>query len=217
MAALRLIGLLLITFIIIPGNDIKAELNQVWWGFSLDLPVTKKLEMGYSKEIRSDIYEDIIDSDVNDLSIKYRFFDLIQPRITYRFKFKPKEIQQSWYFDLSSEIKFGKFEIDNRLRYSSTDNETKSDKKYLREKIALGYKFDKLLNPFTDFEIFYKIDSEDSEFDNLRFRIGFNTEIIKDQRLKIYYMYETEINSKSPEFINVIGISYSIEVQRIFG
>jgi hypothetical protein len=201
----------------IPGYETVAELNQFWWGFDIDIPVIKKLELGFSKEIRSDVYDDIIESDVNDLSIKYILFDLLQPRITYRFKFKPKEIQKTWYFDLLSEVNLSKFEIDNRLRFSSTDNESKSNKTYLREKLKFTYEFDKLFKPFTDFELFYKIDSEESEIDNLRLRIGFDTEIIKHHSFKIYYMYETEINSKSPEFINVIGISYSLEVQRIFG
>jgi hypothetical protein len=210
-------GLLVFFALLTSALQMKAELNQVWWGFELDLPVTKKLELGFTKEIRSDIYDNIIDSDVNDLSVKYSFFNLIQPRITYRFKFKPKVNQQTWYFDLLSEIKFGKLEIDNRLRYSSIENETKDNKNYLREKILISYKFLDIFQPFSDFEVLYRLETDDNEIDRYRIRVGFNSEITKKQSIKIYYMYETEINNKTPDFINVIGISYSLEVQRIFG
>jgi hypothetical protein len=147
------------------------------------------------------------------------YFDekLFKIKLDYRLRYQKK-------------IKY-KFEWNNEGERRTED----SYEDHIRNRIILEYDTDEWIKPFIGAEIYYlfdhlgyqskeKVDGNKiivrdrytDRFDVFRFYLGLNMDTFKEQGISVYWRYEQEFNIEDPKISNVLGISYAIDLPRLF-
>lgn len=95
----------------------------------------------------------------------------------------------------------------------NSDSELKEDKHntVIRSRLTAKWDIKKCkIEPFASIELFTRAD-EWRGHDKLRYRIGANYKIDKDNELSLFYMYQDNHSSKNPP-LHAVGIGYSFDL-----
>lgn len=99
--------------------------------------------------------------------------------------------------------------IENRLRYQYENFvSTVRTKHLLRNKLELGYKLSRLVDPYFSYEIFYGFE----QFDDHRFRLGLDWRVNRTFKVNTFYALERELNKKNPDMTHIIGLSLNAKI-----
>jgi|GEM_PF-3080750 len=132
---------------------------------------------------------------------EYKFNDFLRFSLLYRYVYKEdNKSNDQLLLIYSPKYEIDNFEIKYRLRYQYVNKETPEN--VLRNRIGCGYKFDDLIDPYVNYELFYKFNEpgKEDEFYRQRFEIGNSFKINKENSFSLSYRYEVELNKKEDIF-----------------
>ncbi|UKN01096.1 DUF2490 domain-containing protein [Paracrocinitomix mangrovi] len=89
-----------------------------------------------------------------------------------------------------------------RMRFQHKFIDTKT---YWRNKVKLGWKLSKLVDPFMAYELFFRFNGK-NEFRVSRFTVGLDWRITKRFYVSTYYRLQDDIFVKNPERQHIIGL-----------
>lgn len=132
---------------------------------------------------------------------EYKYNDYLKFSILYRYVYKEdNKSNDQLLLIYSPKHEIDNFEIKYRLRYQYVNKETPEN--VLRNRIGCGYKFDDLIDPYVNYELFYKFNEpgKHDEFYRQRFELGNSFEINNENSFSLSYRYEMELNKKEDIF-----------------
>ena len=187
--------------------------NQLWTGASVRLKLNKKFTITLREEIRLGDNMSSRNSTFTEIGVKYK--------LNKHFSFVPrfrlvniplKKNKKRFSFDAYYSWKKKKSPVSFKYRFRIQDTKKINSKKeandYLRNKFTIGYNATKLVDPFFAYELYFRFDNK-NEFRKNRYTFGLDWKLNKKMNLTTYYRIQKEINVKSPEKLNVIGLSFS--------
>jgi len=196
---------------------------QLWTGPTVKYNISKKIRLDFEQQFRFKENISTYNYTLSEFGLKYKLFEYLDLKATFRQSFLPSrntgtEISDNnksrVYLDASTGIKIFNTGIKAgyRFRYEhSWENITLVPSDYLRNRFELDYNLSKLVDPYADWESFFRLNRK-NEFRQNRCRIGLNWNISKKLNIDSYYLYMKDINVKNPETNFIIGlqVEYSI-------
>lgn len=224
---IRYILLLFLPFSAVGQSDFGA-----WTGVSVDVPLTKKLEVGSDVQTRYDSNLSELDEFFISPYISYELNKHIAIGADYRMTYYA---QKSNYghreaidvmFKKLLELFFtdSRFEFDARLRGTHEFNRSDDNSSNIRLKGKLSYNLPKTkLEPELSSEIFYHFNDQiiykadkvitNNRFDKYRIRLGLNYSFTKRHQMKVFYQFQkTFLEDKSS---NILGVKYSYQFKTL--
>jgi len=123
--------------------------------------------------------------------------------------------------------KFEKFTLSERIRYQAevgdylTSEKGKLVEQFLRLKTDFKYTALKKISPYISCEVRYQIRDpkgkgplSDLGFHRIRYVAGAEYQPNKNHNLNLYYLIQTEYLIADPESIYILGLAYSITLQK---
>jgi len=161
--------------IFITESKINAQTydNKFWSGLSINLPITKKLELSAEYEMRRNNDMEFIDWHISDIGISYGFNKEVKLSASYNYRSGKDRWQHVFNGNFHYDNKFWKIKYTYRLRYQekhkykfewNNEGEKRIEKgleSQIRNRILLEYDTDTWIKPFTGFELFYLIEHAD--------------------------------------------------------
>ena len=122
--------------------------------------------------------------------------------------------------DLSFKYKIERFTVSHRLRYQNENHlgVSLSDgdvhRENLRFRTGLDYNIRKIpLEPKLDIELFNRFNSEeDINYNKYRFTFGLSYNLKKFGKFEAYYRFENDVNTTSPNRLEVWGLQYRYSI-----
>ena len=191
--------------------------NQLWSRATLKLNVTKKLRFDLEEQLRYDKDISRLNVTLTEGSILYDLTKRIRLKSTFRYFFDPYShnyyrLSGDFSYDLS--IKNFPLDFDYRLRFQYVCEEhTRESENYFRNKISADYNLSRLVDPFIEFESYFRL-SHVNKFTTNRYIVGLVWRISKNIDLETFFMYEDEFGEMNPEINKVygIGLSYDLDL-----
>ncbi|MEO9853373.1 MAG: DUF2490 domain-containing protein [Reichenbachiella sp.] len=182
-----------------------------WYSFKLQ----KKLGAGWhlfiNPEIRLNSLE--VDKYLMETGVKYKINKYLNTTATYRFTADQKsdhiEYSHRMAFDVKGKTKFGNFEPELRLRYSTiTDFDEDPNNKYLRYKALVAYDIPKnRLTPYVAAEAFQEL--SDDGFTKMRYSLGADYKLKKNNYIGLSYKLDYYLHQYKNK--HIIGINYKLK------
>jgi hypothetical protein len=195
--------------------------SQLWTGAMVKYNISKKFRLDFEQQLRFNNYISQYDYTFSELSLRYKVFKYLDIKALYRYSFIPQGETGSLDYDKSrisfdaatgTEIFNTGINIGYRIRYQySRENSTGLTSNYIRNRVAIDYNLSKLVDPYADWEPYFKLDGK-NKWRQHRYTLGLSWKINKKLNVDTYYRYQNEINVKKPEtdFIIGLGVVYSI-------
>ncbi len=186
---------------------------ELWSGIDLDFPVVYGVSIRATKEIRSNLSEKLIKSDINDIGISYRIFPWWRVSSYYRWKIREKSNINGLYFSSNFTQSSNRFDFKYRIRYDSKGFDLDKDNQQIRQKLCITYNLSKKISFSIEADLFYNINIQ--RFNNIRYIFTTDIATMKRQSIELYFMHENEFNIEKPESKFVFGISYQIKTLKL--
>jgi hypothetical protein len=212
-------------YILLISGSISAQVNDagLWLTVSAEKKLTQAFSVKLSEELRFNENVSELGTYFTEAGLTYK----IRPSIgiTAAFRYINKRNLDDSYtsryrylIDADYKFDFRKITIGIKGRFQSQFSDElfiTADQllpvNYARGKLTLKYNLEKRYKPFITGEVFYQLNNpEGNEIDNLRFSAGFDYELNKYSSLKLYYMYQQEINVNKPRTDYISGIGYEL-------
>ena len=220
----NLISLILILFLVFfPGEKSFAQTNSefrplkdfgTWTSFDIDKKIKKHEYITWSEQLRLYQNSTAFKSLFSDIGFEKDFSKKFSVNLDYlmiaRGNYQP--LQHRLYADFNFTKKINSVTVEARIRLQKKFELNKLPENYIRPKITLKYKIIKPLKLFIAAEGFYNVSYAESQFDDLRFFCGTEYYYSNSKSIKIYYAYDRNINVASPVLMNVLGISWGIDL-----
>jgi len=178
---------------------------ELWVGGRVNFKFNKTLSLDVLNQTRFDNKISTFDKTFLDFGLKIKLGKHFGLKPAYRFsmgagnKFKHRVALDGTY-------KWSKkgfpFLIGYRMRFQQ---ELFAKKTYLRNKIKVGYKLSKLVDPFLAYEIYFRFNKK-NEFRVSRLTLGLDWRITKKLHVASYYRIQEDIFIGSPERQHIIGL-----------
>lgn len=195
------------------ADDQKIRDNQIWAGAEVTVPITKKrwtAEIG--QQIRTEHNNNNIEYHISDFGIKYRINSILRASSSLRLKAGAKEPKFAWYANMYAKYSLKDFRFTYRLRYQKKFDNTDDNEDYLRQKLTIKHKTKNILSPYISAELFYRFRYDKGDrFDKFRLYFGSDLKLSKRNSLKLYYLYQQEINMPNPGIQSIFGIFYGYD------
>ena len=138
-------------------------------------------------------------------SFKWKRFKFsLRERYQYTYRM-PSQCARTRYYYLAST---GQWNYNSPI-YMTDEKEAKSDHK-LRSRLSVSYDIKKCpFEPYAEVEIYNELDNAFA-YDKVRYTIGTEYKIDKNNKLKVYYRYQDYADIEDPN-VHVLGLSYSFE------
>jgi hypothetical protein len=206
---------------------VKAQTKdvQLWTGPILKYNITKKIRLDFEQQFRFNENISSYDFTFSEFAVRYKVFKYLDVKAVYRHSFIPEVTSGSVIseydksricFDASTGIEIFNtgLEIGYRIRYQdSWEHTTMASTHYIRNRFDLSYNLSKLVDPYTSWDNFYRLDGKNEVRQN-RYVFGLTWKITKDLDIDSYYLFQKDKNVKikNLETIHVIGLAviYSI-------
>ncbi|MEG1793473.1 MAG: DUF2490 domain-containing protein [Rikenellaceae bacterium] len=178
--------------------------------------LNKSLNVEFSPEARFGGSSFDYDKTLLKFAVDYDIFNWFNVGVGYRATFnktkkRGTETTGRLDFDLSKSIKAGKFRIKPRVRFSDYQeykNTKDIESSYMRYKVGIGYKYGKkaIFEPEIGAEMFHNLSS--GYISSMRYNIGGDFRITKNNFIGINYMVETEFKTRILKHIAEVGYTY---------
>ena len=188
---------------------------ESWSSIGLTYKPIKKLTLGVEQNLRLKENSSTIEKYFTQLGADYKLFKNFEIGLGYRFvrtqdeNYLPESNYQNsdrFNLDASYNNSVKRFSYGIRSRYQLKKDDISSTET-LRFKSEIGYNFKKWkLDPEFSGEIFYRTDDS---FNNYRFTLSTNIDIDKQSSVKLFVLYENELNEQFPKSTYVAGFSFT--------
>ncbi len=196
---------------------------QLWTGPTVKYNITKRLKVDFEQEFRFNENISHYNFTFSEFGIKYEILKYLDVKASFRQTFIPADLtgtalndndKSRLSLDASSSVKIFKtgLKAEYRFRYqNSWENASTVSSHYLRNRIGLDYNLSKRVDPYINWENYFRLDNL-NEFRQNRYTIGLSWRVTKKLDLDSYIRYQGERNVKNPEtdYIIGIGLKYSI-------
>ncbi len=208
---------LLLTFSLISVIALSQKPSdlELWTGGSIKLKIDKKWSVGITEQFRFNDGISTLSKSFTELGVKFKINKSFSLKGGYRYINRPYKSSQhrialDGNYDWSK--KDSPLSFAYRLRFQ---NLLGNNKTYIRNKIKLGYKLSKLVDPFVAYEAYFRLNGK-NEFRVSRFTIGLDWRIIKPLHLTTYYRIQDDIFVKKPERQYIIGmmLAYKLDLTK---
>ena len=202
------------------GLSVNAQLG-IWNEVGVDKKLGKKFELKADVQSRMNSFDWPPDQYIGELGLAYEFFKNADITAYYRYAQKRKEKKDGsielnhfhrFYADLSYKAKFFKpVYLGYRLRYQRQFRDDASnfitDGNYWRNKLEVSYKTKFKLEPSVSVDIFLR---EGAGYDQSRWKLGLDYELLKRQKLGVYYVMDlSPLQAKQ----NRISLNYNFKLK----
>ena len=195
------------------ADDQKIRDNQIWAGAEVTVPITKKrwtAEIG--QQIRTEHNNNDIEYHISDFGVKYKINSILRASSSLRLKTGADEPKFVWYANIYAKYSLNDLRFTYRLRYQKKFDNTDDNEDYLRQKFTIKHKTKNILNPYLSAELFYRFRYDKGDrFDKFRLYVGSDIKLSKRNSLKVYYLYQQEINRSKPGIQSIYGIFYGYD------
>lgn len=188
---------------------------ESWSSIGFTYKPIKKLTLGVEQNVRLKEKSSTIEKYFTQLSVDYKLFKKFEFGIGYRFIRKPDDnnLPENYFensnrlnLDASYKNSLKRFSYKVRSRYQIKKDDNSSDET-LRFKSGIGYNFKKWkLDPEFSGEIFYKVNES---FSTYRLSLSTDIDIDKYSSVKLFVLYENELNEQFPKSTYVAGFSFN--------
>jgi hypothetical protein len=195
---------------------------QLWAGPIVKYNINKKFRLDFEQQFRFNQNISKYDFTFSEFSVRYSVLNYLDLKAVYRHTFSPSGQTETAItendksrvcFDASTgtEIFNTGIKAGYRLRYQdSWENTTKTASHYLRNRFDLSYNLSKLVDPYADWESYFRLDGK-NKWRQHRYTIGLSWRVTKKLDIDSYFRYQKEINVKRPEtdFVLGLGVVYT--------
>lgn len=192
----------------------QSEPIELWSGIDADVPVMYELSIRATKEIRSNLTEQFIKTDINDIGLSYRVLPWWRVSSYYRWKIREKANIGGFYFATNISHSIDNFDLKYRLRYDTKGLDKDAENDQLRQKLSISYNFTKKFSISIEADLFYNFNIQ--KFNTIRYILIADITTMKRQGIELYLMRENEFNIDNPQSKFVLGISYQIKTMKLF-
>lgn len=178
---------------------------ELWTGAAINFKFNEVLSLDIAEQVRFDNNISSYQKSFSELGLQINLKKGFELKPSYRFTLLPGsayEHRLSFDGQYSWSKKDFPLTLGYRMRYQHSFIGSKS---YLRNKIKVGYKLSKLVDPFAAYEIFFRFNGK-NEFRVSRITIGLDWRITKNLHVNTYYRIQDDIFVKDPERQHIIGL-----------
>ncbi len=191
------------------GQNVPLEL---WSGVEADVQLPYDLSIRAGKELRSNLTEKYIRTDINDIGLSYRILSWWRISSYYRWKIREKANISGLYYSTNFSYSIESFDFKYRLRYDSKGLDKEQENDYIRNRVTISYNTSKILTFSVESDIFLNLNHK--RFNAIRYKFNTDISTTKRQTLNLYLMKENEFNIDNPQSKLVFGISYQLKTIR---
>jgi hypothetical protein len=183
--------------------------NQIWIGNELKFEPINNLDFEINNVIRLDLSNTIIDNSFLELGTSYGFLEYFKLSLYMRLKNNEPEWISEYYSNFQVSLPISDFTIKYRTRYQNKDNIYRL-KEVIRQRLMLEYRLTDNSEIAAGSELFY--DFSQDRNDRVRYRAEYKQKIAKRHTIEIGYIYDNQLNRKSPESRDVLYLTLGIKV-----
>lgn len=192
--------------------------TRIWTGFSMEADLKKSMSLNFKSQLRDELpplFSNGFDH-LYQIALEKKLAKRFLGSIGYRLSMDTELIDANRLFaDLKYKSKRKKrllrYSFRLRGQHSVRANEKRTLRTYLRFKPTLSVNASKLVDPYVAMEWFYRF-NEKNEMRKFRFILGANWRISKQLKLKSFFMTQKELNVRTPETSNVVGVQLSLKI-----
>jgi hypothetical protein len=203
--------------LMLQGNVPLCRAQEFWTGVALRGKINKTLSVQAEQQVRFNETIGDYKSTFTEATLRIRPWEHLGAALSYRYTDRPgseradDNDRQRWSGDVFYTIGSSKTQwlFAHRVRYqqSAEFNENEGeDKRYIRNRLQLGYNLTKRVQPYASGETFYRLDGRNETQLN-RLTLGLETRIGKNFTLDAFYRVEKERNVKYPQTAYVVGVT----------
>ena len=208
------ISFLLVLFFMLFIDLYSADDSKLWFSVEHSEGITDNLELELEQETRFKREIEVMYQYLFNVALAYELNDLFSIKTGYRarayhFDEFHNEILIKGYFeyDITSDLEFN-----SRLRYSKEFIKEDPNEEYIRQRLGFDYDLFKDVKPYIQAEALYRFNYDRAaRFDEMRYSIGIEIEILDEIELELYYTLQNEINQEDNQSENVFGIGFSFD------
>lgn len=211
------------TFIYSQDVEVLSDF-QAWGGLCFEKKVFKGFKLDFLEEYRfrkdaRELYESI-----SQFGAAYKINRFMDIGVDYRFIIHRKPSDRFLYLhrfsvDFSLDKKTSVFQLKYRIKYQNKDDSYFSENddyiavNFVRNRLQFNYTPGKMLPDFyLSAELFYKSTNQEKEFSKVRYTLGMEIEIFRDNKIDLFYRIDHTLNSIYRENIYIFGIEYNIKI-----
>lgn len=189
---------------------------QLWTGAKFKLEFTKDFRLEIEQQYRFEDTLQILDKTFTEMGVRYEFNDYFDIKGQYRYNVNERaRNEHRWTIDLSFDYDIDDFPVDVGYRFRFTDEKvsyTGEKTNYLRNRLSLDWNMSKLVDPYVEYENFYRLNQK-NEWRVNRFTFGLEWKINDEADIETYYRVEDEFNVEVPENQHIFGLMFSYEIE----
>jgi hypothetical protein len=194
---------------------------ELWTSAGLSKKINKHWKISLDQQVR--FLNEMSEFDVwfSDLGVDYKLNKYFRFGANYRFyQVKEDDNEFETQHRISADIKFkykiDRFSLEYRLRGQNKDEDFLSDEQgksniNLRNRLSVDYNIKNFkADPFFDVELFRRVyDFDNGEFSKLRWTMGVEFPVYKNNDVKVFYRIDNELNDPYAKDTYIIGVGYS--------
>jgi hypothetical protein len=181
--------------------------STISYGFKL--PYSLKLDCEQS--LRLSGTEQSFKQTFTELTFSYKIINDLSVIIPIRYAIFDDKVKNRISLGGSYKIGMKPFKVKFKTRFQRTHEKDKEPDEFYRNKIYAHYELTKKLEPFFTYEVFHPANSNDNSLNEYRFSLGTDFDLPRKRSLKLYYQFKVEdLNKKSPDKANIIGLAFSL-------
>ncbi len=196
-------------------SDVSATDSELWVGHTFKLKINKKIRAELEQQTRINDNLGGLKSSFAEFGFRYKLADYLNFKLQYRYTvYDERRNRHRFSLDINLKEKLKKtpLTLKYRLRIqNSTVSYTGQNITFLRNQIGVEYNLSKLVDPFAEYESFYRLNLK-NEFRVNRYTLGLEWKVNKKIDLKTLYQVDQEFNVKSPERQNIVGVMFSYDL-----
>ncbi len=206
------VWLLLLPLGVVAQND--ADDRLLWTSLKVKKNLTKRWSLSGEYQLR--LEEDITTLRGHYMSIEagYDFFKFLSGGVEYRFVADPDRTANRVQVSLTGKAKIKRVGFSVRSVYQrqfedfvDADTDDKNSD-YWRNRFQLKWKVTKNWDLYGSWEPFYRVSEKDNKFDRLRYTTGIEWEFVNNHSIDLAYLYQPQINRKSPRKFYIFSVGY---------
>ncbi len=221
--------LLLFIFVLINSGLLRAQAPySLWSELDISYKIAPKLKLYLGEELRLRDNLSNLDRLETSLGVSYKIEKHFKvgagyTYINYNHPDGYWENRHRFYGEIDGQFKIYRVTMSLKEKVQSTyrsgvdATETRANPKmYIRSKLSAEYNLKKSrFNPYVSAEIYNTInDPQKNEITKIKYTFGTKFRINEKNSLNLFYRYSSEKNDDDVEGANILGITYSIDLNK---
>ncbi len=212
------VALILMGNLALFGQDFLEDSdNEIWTGLTLKMKFAKNWRLELEQQARFDEGYSAFKKTFTEVGLRREITDWFDLKAQYRYSINNENFNVSRLsLDASLEWDIDNCPLDIGYRARIQDETTRYTGEkitILRNQISFDYNLDKLVDPFAEYEVFYRFNDK-MEFRTHRFTLGLEWKLGKHWDLQTYYRidHETNVSQPSRQYILAFMFSYDLDL-----